>query len=48
LVKLRYFAGQTPEGAAQLLSIPRATADRYWAYARAWLDAALTKGEKPS
>ena len=37
IVKLRYFAGLTTRDAAQLLGISTATADRYWAYARAWL-----------
>ena len=37
LVKLRYFAGLTIEQAAEMLGISRATADRYWSYARAWL-----------
>jgi RNA polymerase sigma factor (TIGR02999 family) len=37
LVKLRYFGGFTMEQAADLLNISRATAERYWAYARAWL-----------
>ncbi|MHC4510471.1 MAG: ECF-type sigma factor [Planctomycetota bacterium] len=37
LVKLRYFAGLTVEQAAQMLGISKATADRYWSYARAWL-----------
>jgi RNA polymerase sigma factor (TIGR02999 family) len=37
LVKLRFFAGLSVEEAARCLSISRATADRYWAYARAWL-----------
>ena len=37
LVKLRYFAGFTVEEAAELLGISRATANRYWTYARAWL-----------
>jgi RNA polymerase sigma factor (TIGR02999 family) len=37
LVKLRYFAGLTVEQAAEVLGISRATADRYWTYARAWL-----------
>lgn len=46
LVKLRYFAGLTLEEAAQLLGISRATADRYWAFARAWLFDALTKDDK--
>ena len=37
LVKLRYFAGLTSEQAAKVLNVSKATADRYWAYARAWL-----------
>jgi RNA polymerase sigma factor (TIGR02999 family) len=37
LVKLRYFAGLTNQEAAAFLGISTATADRYWAYARAWL-----------
>jgi RNA polymerase sigma factor (TIGR02999 family) len=37
LVELRYFAGLTVEDAAECLGVSRATADRYWAYARAWL-----------
>lgn len=37
LVKLRYFAGVSEQQAADLLGISRATAARYWAYARAWL-----------
>ena len=37
LVELRYFAGLTSERAAKVLDISPATADRYWAYARAWL-----------
>ena len=37
LVQLRYFAGLTIEQAAELLGISRATASRYWTYARAWL-----------
>lgn len=41
LVKLRYFAGMTiPQAAAQLQVSPR-TADAWWAYAKAWLQAAL-------
>ena len=48
LVKLRYFAGLTLEEAAHLLGISRATADRYWAYARAWLFDALRRGDGPS
>ena len=37
LVKLRYFAGLTSEEAAAALGIVSRTADRTWAYARAWL-----------
>jgi RNA polymerase sigma factor (TIGR02999 family) len=37
LVSLRYFGGLTEEDAATILSISRATASRYWRYARAWL-----------
>lgn len=37
LVKLRYFAGLTTEQASEALGISRATAARYWSYARAWL-----------
>ena len=39
LVELRYFAGLTGEQAAEALGISPSTADRYWAYARAWLRA---------
>jgi RNA polymerase sigma factor (TIGR02999 family) len=37
LVKLRYFAGLSVEEAATMLEVSRATADRWWAYARAFL-----------
>src|SRR6185369_8759003 len=37
LVKLRHFAGLTIDEAAQALGISMTTANRYWAYARAWL-----------
>jgi RNA polymerase sigma factor (TIGR02999 family) len=37
LVKLRFYAGLSVEEAAACLGISRATADRHWAYARAWL-----------
>jgi len=48
LVRLRYFAGLTLEQAAELLGISRATADRHWAFARAWLYDAMTRGhDKP-
>src|SRR6516162_3985743 len=45
LVKLRFFAGLTQEEAAQALGVTRRTADRYWAYARAWLFHALDDHE---
>jgi RNA polymerase sigma factor (TIGR02999 family) len=41
LVKLRYFAGLSEDEAAVALGISRATASRYWTYARAWLINAL-------
>ena len=37
LVKLRYFGGLSEQEAAEALGISRATASRYWTYARAWL-----------
>ncbi len=37
VVKLRYFAGLTIEEAARALDISVRTANRHWAYARAWL-----------
>ncbi len=37
IVKLRFFAGLSLEDAAQTMGISRATAQRKWAYARAWL-----------
>jgi RNA polymerase sigma factor (TIGR02999 family) len=43
LVKLRFFAGLTQEQAAACLGISRRTANRYWAFARAWLYDALGK-----
>jgi RNA polymerase sigma factor (TIGR02999 family) len=42
LVELRAFAGLTLAQAAGVLGIGRRTADRYWAYARAWLCDALS------
>lgn len=47
LVKLRYFAGLTLGQAAAILGVSRRTADRYWAYARAWLYQEITKEHKP-
>jgi RNA polymerase sigma factor (TIGR02999 family) len=37
VVKLRFFAGCSLEETAQMLGIARATAQRYWTYARSWL-----------
>jgi RNA polymerase sigma factor (TIGR02999 family) len=37
LVKLRYFVGLTLEQAAEVLGVSGRTADRQWAYAKAWL-----------
>lgn len=37
LVKLRYFAGLSEQEAADVLSISRATASRWWTFSRAWL-----------
>jgi RNA polymerase sigma factor (TIGR02999 family) len=47
LVELRFFAGLSVEDAALCLGISRATADRWWAYARAWLYDFLQSGENP-
>jgi RNA polymerase sigma factor (TIGR02999 family) len=41
IVKLRYFAGLTIPQVAEALGISTSTADRSWAYARAWLHTAL-------
>jgi RNA polymerase sigma factor (TIGR02999 family) len=48
LVKLRYFAGLSVEQTAEALGISRATADRYWAYAKVWLYHAVTGGDEPA
>lgn len=47
LVKLRFFAGCSLEESAEFLGISRATAQRHWAYARAWLFGQLNP-EAPS
>ena len=46
LVKLRYFAGCTIDQAARTLGISTATAERYWAYARAWLHQEINRSEQ--
>ena len=45
VVELRYFAGCSIDEAAEVLGISRATANRHWAYARAWLRCELESGE---
>ena len=44
LVKLRFFAGLTVRQAAEALDIAPSTADRDWAYAKAWLFREIAKG----
>jgi RNA polymerase sigma factor (TIGR02999 family) len=44
LVELRYFAGLTSDQAAEVLGISPSTADRHWAYARAWLQTVVRGG----
>jgi RNA polymerase sigma factor (TIGR02999 family) len=45
LVKVRYFGGLSIREAAAALGISTATADRYWAYARAWLQREMTEAD---
>lgn len=45
LVKLRFFAGLTSKQAAHALGISSATADRSWAFARAWLKTEMDDAE---
>ena len=44
LVELRFFVGLTGDQAAEVLEISPSTADRHWAFARAWLQAEV-RGE---
>jgi RNA polymerase sigma factor (TIGR02999 family) len=37
VVELRYFAGFSIDETAEVMGISRATANRHWAYAKAWL-----------
>ena len=39
LIELRYFGGLTGDQAADVLGISPSSADRHWAFARAWLQA---------
>jgi DNA-directed RNA polymerase specialized sigma24 family protein len=45
LVKLRFFAGMSLGDAAAALGVPRRTADRHWAFARAWLHRQLSSDD---
>jgi RNA polymerase sigma factor (TIGR02999 family) len=45
VVKLRFFAGLTMPEVAKTLGISQPTAERYWAFARAWLYAAMKDSE---
>jgi RNA polymerase sigma factor (TIGR02999 family) len=45
LVKLRYFAGRSIRETAEALGISTATADRVWAYARAWLQREMAEAD---
>jgi RNA polymerase sigma factor (TIGR02999 family) len=48
LVKLRYFAGLTLEQSASVMDISLRTANRHWAYAKAWLyDRLNDSGKSP-
>jgi RNA polymerase sigma factor (TIGR02999 family) len=48
LVELRFFAGLSPEEAAQVLGVSVASANRHWRYARAWLHRQMNQGEGAS
>jgi RNA polymerase sigma factor (TIGR02999 family) len=47
LVALRFFAGLTQAEAAEALGLAHRTADRHWAYARAWLYDRLSHDQAP-
>ncbi len=47
LVKLRFFAGLSTPEAASALGISRATAERWWVYARSWLLSELQEEAGP-
>ena len=46
LVRLRYFAGLSHQEAAESIGVSRATADRYWAYAKVFLHCELEDSRK--
>jgi RNA polymerase sigma factor (TIGR02999 family) len=43
VVKLRFFAGMTLDEAAEALGLSLRTANRHWAFPRAWLAVALAR-----
>ena len=45
LIELHYFGGFTLKEAAKVLKISARTADRYWAFGRAWLHGDMTSGD---
>jgi RNA polymerase sigma factor (TIGR02999 family) len=45
LVKLRYFVGMTMEEAASALGLATRSAERTWAYARAWLQREMRRSQ---
>ena len=47
LVQLRVFAGLTVVQAAEILGLSTTTADRYWAFARAWLRVEIAGNDEP-
>jgi RNA polymerase sigma factor (TIGR02999 family) len=48
LVNLRFFGGLTQKNAAAALGLSQRTAERQWAYARAWLYARLRQDDGPN
>ena len=48
IVKLRFFAGLTLAEAAELLGLSLRTAEREWAYTRAWLFEELSRDDNLS
>jgi len=48
LVNLRWFAGLSIKEAAAILGVSTATADRYWVYARAWLQREMAANDSAS
>jgi len=47
VVELRFFAGLTVPEVAEVLGWSRATVERDWRVARAWLDREIRKGDQP-